>query len=73
MSSAVVIFEKGEPLPGQHVMHAILVGDVKREDGEAYCHYEAAVSLSWPIELVDDGPVDVLEGSYEGPKTWCID
>lgn len=73
LNSAAVIFERDEPPPGQHVTHAILVGNVEKEEDKAYCHYEGAVTLSWPIDLFDNGTMEILEEVYEGPKTWSID
>ena len=73
LSSAAVIFERGEFLPGQLAIHAVLVSDVKEDEGKTFCHYEIAVILSWVTKLFGCESGDYLEGTYNGPKTWCVD
>ena len=73
LGSAAVIFERKERSSSQLAIHTVLVSDVKEEGGRMYCHYEVAVTLSRVTEHFGCESTDFLQGTHEGPKTWCMD
>ena len=73
LRSAAVILERVGFPPSSQVMHGVLVGDTSKKEAKMYCHYEIAVTLTWPLTLSDLETLDSVEGSYAGPKICCID
>lgn len=67
-----MIYERSEFSPNEIAIHAVLVSNIKEEEGKTYCQYEVAVTLSWATELEGRESMDLPRGDDEGPKSWCI-
>lgn len=68
-----MIFERSEFRPKKIAIYAVLVSNIKEEEGKTYCLSEEAVTLSWATELDGSESMGILRGDYEGPKSWYID